>query len=178
MMGEATKRDSRDLRHARKAFRRHGGILRMADALREGIHRRTLYAMRDAGQIEALARGRDLLGELGVDLAASDVEVVGDEWGRTVLAWQTLDGIRSPLSAGVSFGGDGALTWANGYLGAVERGPDYPRAGTTAGFERLHPVGRMAEPDDVARLVAFLGSPDAANVTGAFYVTDGGFTAQ
>jgi predicted transcriptional regulator of viral defense system len=29
----------------------------MADAVRSGIHRRTLYAMRDAGQVEVLARG-------------------------------------------------------------------------------------------------------------------------
>ncbi len=29
----------------------------MAEALREGIHRRTLYAMRDSGEVEALARG-------------------------------------------------------------------------------------------------------------------------
>jgi predicted transcriptional regulator of viral defense system len=29
----------------------------MADAIRSGIHRRTLYAMRDAGQVEVLARG-------------------------------------------------------------------------------------------------------------------------
>jgi predicted transcriptional regulator of viral defense system len=42
---------------ARAEFRRNGGLLRMADALRTGIHRRTLYAMRDAGQVERLARG-------------------------------------------------------------------------------------------------------------------------
>lgn len=44
-------------RKARAAFRRHGGLLRMADALRAGIHRRTLYALRDAGAIEAVTRG-------------------------------------------------------------------------------------------------------------------------
>jgi predicted transcriptional regulator of viral defense system len=38
-------------------FRQHGGVLRMADAIRLGINRRALYAMRDAGIIEALARG-------------------------------------------------------------------------------------------------------------------------
>lgn len=38
-------------------FRPHGGGLRMSDALRLGINRRTLYAMRDAGVIEAVARG-------------------------------------------------------------------------------------------------------------------------
>jgi len=38
-------------------FRRQGGALRTADALRAGIHPRTLYAMRDAGLIERLSRG-------------------------------------------------------------------------------------------------------------------------
>lgn len=38
-------------------FRRHGGILKMAEAIRKGIHRRTLYDMRDRGEIQMLARG-------------------------------------------------------------------------------------------------------------------------
>lgn len=43
--------------HARDIFRRHGGTLRTTEALAAGIHPRTLYAMRDTGQLEALARG-------------------------------------------------------------------------------------------------------------------------
>lgn len=43
-------------KRVRTAAKKHGGILRMADALREGIHRRTLYAMWDAGHLETLAR--------------------------------------------------------------------------------------------------------------------------
>jgi predicted transcriptional regulator of viral defense system len=42
---------------ATKVFRRHGGILRTGEALDQGIHRRTLYAMRDAGVLERLERG-------------------------------------------------------------------------------------------------------------------------
>lgn len=57
MLTEANQSEAPDVLQAKEAFRRHGGILRMADALRAGIHRRTLYAMRDAGLIEALARG-------------------------------------------------------------------------------------------------------------------------
>lgn len=38
-------------------FRKRGGILRTKDALREGIHPRTLYALRDDGTIERLSRG-------------------------------------------------------------------------------------------------------------------------
>lgn len=57
MATETANRDPEPQQKARAAFRRHGGLLRMADAVRAGIHRRTLYAMRDAGQVEALARG-------------------------------------------------------------------------------------------------------------------------
>ncbi len=56
-MSRSARRESAPIRQATSAFRRRGGLLRMADALRAGIHRRTLYAMRDAGQIESLARG-------------------------------------------------------------------------------------------------------------------------
>lgn len=38
-------------------FRERGGILRAAEAIRLGVHPRTLYAMRDAGTIEQLSRG-------------------------------------------------------------------------------------------------------------------------
>ena len=60
MAAETTMRDAPDVRKAKAQFRRHGGNLRMADALRAGVYRRTLYAMRDAGQVEALARGRSV----------------------------------------------------------------------------------------------------------------------
>jgi predicted transcriptional regulator of viral defense system len=42
---------------ARKLFLSHGGILRTQEALDLGIHRRTLYAMRDSGLLERLDRG-------------------------------------------------------------------------------------------------------------------------
>jgi len=40
-----------------EVFRNHGGVMRMADASRAGVSRRTLYSMRDSGQLEQLARG-------------------------------------------------------------------------------------------------------------------------
>lgn len=42
----------------------------------------------------------------------------------------------------------------------------------------LHPLGRLGEPDEVAALVAYLASDEAAFLTGASYLIDGGFTAQ
>ncbi|HHJ06148.1 MAG TPA: transcriptional regulator, partial [Anaerolineae bacterium] len=40
------------------------GIFRTADAVRLGVHPRTLYAMRDAGVLEQLSRGLYRLAEL------------------------------------------------------------------------------------------------------------------
>ncbi len=42
----------------------------------------------------------------------------------------------------------------------------------------LHPIGRFAQPIEIARAVLFLASEEASFVTGACLVIDGGFTAQ
>ena len=42
----------------------------------------------------------------------------------------------------------------------------------------LHPIGRFAQPIEIARAVLFLASDEASFVTGACLVIDGGFTAQ
>ena len=47
-----------DTRHrAEEIFRERGGMMRMAEAVRAGVHRRTLYALRDARVLEQLSRG-------------------------------------------------------------------------------------------------------------------------
>ena len=53
-----------DPNRAQKVFRQHGGSLRTSAALAAGIHPRTLYALRDAGSIERLARGLYRLADL------------------------------------------------------------------------------------------------------------------
>lgn len=45
------------LQRAITVFRDRGGVLRTTEVLRAGVHRRTLYAMREAGTVERLGRG-------------------------------------------------------------------------------------------------------------------------
>ncbi len=47
-----------------KCFRGHGGIMRVRDAISEGIHPATLYRLRDDGVIKAMARGLYRLSDL------------------------------------------------------------------------------------------------------------------
>jgi predicted transcriptional regulator of viral defense system len=45
------------LAKARRVFTGHGGMLRTSNAIRLGVHPRTLYALRDSGEIESVGRG-------------------------------------------------------------------------------------------------------------------------
>ena len=48
---------AKTLAKARQVFTKHGGMLRTSRAIRLGIHPRTLYALRDAKEIERVGRG-------------------------------------------------------------------------------------------------------------------------
>ncbi|VEG52970.1 short-chain dehydrogenase/reductase SDR [Mycolicibacterium aurum] len=47
-----------------------------------------------------------------------------------------------------------------------------------AEIERMHPMGRIGEPDEVASAIVFLASDDASFITGAVLPVDGGYLAQ
>lgn len=45
-------------------------------------------------------------------------------------------------------------------------------------LNRLHPVGRMGSPKEIANVIAFLSSDEASFVNGAVWMVDGGYSAQ
>jgi hypothetical protein len=92
-------------------------------------------------EAEAEARMVELLGQWGVDVDQVVIDTYADEWGANVMASLLLEGQRTPLTWGVSFGGGGEVLYANGVLADTERVADYPRIGTTAAFERLQQGG-------------------------------------
>ena len=57
MTSQATNGHGPRFERAVAVFKKHGGILRTAQALRAGIHPSTLYTMRDSGALEVVSRG-------------------------------------------------------------------------------------------------------------------------
>ena len=50
--------------------------------------------------------------------------------------------------------------------------------GMGALLNQLHPWGRPAVPEDIAKMAVYLAGPGASFVTGSAFVVDGGYTAR
>lgn len=75
-----------------------------------------------------------------------------------------------------------ALELAPFRIRVVSVNPAFIRTPLITGMEEtmlpLHPLGRLGEAEEVAGLVAYLASDEAAFLTGASYLIDGGYTAR
>lgn len=48
---------------------------------------------------------------------------------------------------------------------------------TLASYGDAHPIGRVAQPSEIAEVIAFLAAPASSFITGALVMADGGYTA-
>ena len=75
-----------------------------------------------------------------------------------------------------------ALEYGSRGIRATAVGPAFIRTPLIAGMEdavlKLHPVGRLGLPEEVADLVLFLCSPRAGFINGSYHAIDGGYLAQ
>ena len=78
-----------------------------------------------------------MLANMDVDVENANTEVQGDAYGVWATAWETFDGMRSPMSWNIGLGANGAVTYAQGNFLKFTRGAKYPVVSTTEAVERL-----------------------------------------
>ncbi len=80
-------------------------------------------------------------------------------------------------SMALDFGPEIRVNTINPGWVAVERTTDEMDNEERQHLESIHPIGRIGTPEDIAGTVAFLASEDAAFITGASLLVDGGRSA-
>jgi hypothetical protein len=78
-----------------------------------------------------------MLAKMDVDVDDENTEVQGDAYGVWVTAWETFDGMRSPMSWNIGLGANGTVTYAQGNFLKFARGSNYPVVGTVEAVQRL-----------------------------------------
>ncbi len=86
---------------------------------------------------EAQSIVQKMLKKMGVEIDDANIEVQGDAYGVWATAWQTYDGMRSPVSWNIGLGANGAVTYAQGNFLKFDRGANYPVESTTEAVKRL-----------------------------------------
>ena len=86
---------------------------------------------------EAKTIVQKMLAKMDVDVDSANTEVQGDAYGVWATAWETFDGMRSPMSWNIGLGANGVVTYAQGNFLKFTRGAKYPVVSTTEAVERL-----------------------------------------
>jgi hypothetical protein len=86
---------------------------------------------------EAKTIVQKMLAKMGVDVDDANTEVYRDAYGAWATAWETFDGMRSPMSWNIGLGANGVVTYAQGNFLKFTRGANYPVVSTTEAVKRL-----------------------------------------
>jgi NAD(P)-dependent dehydrogenase (short-subunit alcohol dehydrogenase family) len=125
-----------------------------------------------------------LLAERGARVLVADCDLhgaervtkaIGDRAQAYCADVSTADGCEAIVAEAVRAFGRLDIAVNNAGIGGPLSSLDPALRAAVAG---MHPIGRLGTSQEVAELVAFLASPKAANITGAYHLVDGGYTAQ
>lgn len=115
----------------------------------------------------------------GSIVMTSSVSGLGGDWG--MLAYNTSKGAVSNMvrAMAMDHGKDGVRVNAvNPSMTDTRMTKDMQSDAVLARFKDRIPLGRIAEPEDIAAVIAFLASDDARFVTGVNLPVDGGLSAS
>ena len=115
----------------------------------------------------------------GSIVMTSSVSGLGGDWGA--LAYDASKGAVSNMvrAMAMDHGKDGVRVNAvNPTMTNTRMTENFRNDAVLAGFKNRIPLGRIAQPEDVAAVIAFLASDDARFVTGVNLPVDGGLSAS
>ena len=144
------------------------------------VHLRGAFLMSQQVIAQMLQQARDAQGNRGAIVNIGSIASFGGIPGRNAYsaAKAGILGMTRALASEWARQGVRVNAVAPGYVktalvaGLVERGAIDAQA-----IARRAPLGRMAAPEEIAQVIAFLVSPQASYITGAVLPVDGGWTA-
>lgn len=150
-----------------------------AEATSEAEFRRVMDVNVGGYFLMAKAAMPELKKTRGCIVMTSSVSGLGGDWG--MLAYNTSKGAVSNMvrAMAMDHGKDGVRVNAvNPSMTDTRMTKDFQNDAVLARFKDRIPLGRIAEPEDIAAVIAFLASDDARFVTGVNLPVDGGLSAS
>jgi NAD(P)-dependent dehydrogenase (short-subunit alcohol dehydrogenase family) len=113
-----------------------------------------------------------------INITSTQAYVASAETLHYAVSKAGLEHLTNALAVSLGSRGIRVAAVAPGTIATSMPGHERSQAELQARYLREIPLGRLAEPDDIAGVVSFLAGADAGSITGTTIVADGGFLVQ